>query len=776
MKLVPHTIRAKLILTVLPLLTILAIITVLLVTAYFKESTKAALEQQQLTLVALMASKLDDQFDSYRKVIVSLAKTVPVSSLNNPAALEHFLDSRPALREIFDNNVVIFTPEGVMLAETAQRPSRTGHDFSYRDYIAKTRSSWKPAISAPFRSQLPHAPPVVMFTAPVFDTAGRPVAIVGGSIDLYRPNLLGKLATTKIGKTGYFYLTDQQRTMIMHHDRERILKITAPPGVNKLYDRAIAGLEGAGETVDTQGIKMLIAYKRLASTGWILAAQLPSNEAYAPVVLAEQAGWGIALFALLFLGILITVSASRLLAPLQHLSARIAQISATEQMALLPVTTNDEIGRLSSSFNSLLMQLNTRERDLQTSRELYQFISDFSRDWIFWRVPSGEMLYISPAAEKITGYSVEELLADPLLTTSMVHPDDRSIWDEHLCQADSATSAESIEFRIITRRGEVRWLRHCCIPFLDAEGALIGVRGSNDDITDRKEVLLTLLESEERFRLIANVAHDAIIMTDQQQLITLWNPSAERLFGMSAEATRAMPLSTFIPGIVDALAQAGNIPAEGLRLEQLGRTATGAALMLELSLSYVHNLEGGGITVLLARDITERKMTEKRLEYTSSHDALTGLHNRAAFEYHRDRLDLEGPFPISVIIADLDDLKIVNDNLGHEAGDRLIIAAASLLVAPFRAQDIVARIGGDEFAMLLPGMDQTVASMKLERLRQRIALHNQLPDNPTLSLSLGMALANDSGQLTDALIQADQAMYADKFAKKGLDNSAQPDA
>lgn len=759
------TIKAKLLLAVLPAVTVLAIITVLLLTAYFRVSTKKTIEKQQYSLVALMASKLDDQFDIYRKAVRSFAKTVPQTDLDNPTALEQFLDSRQGIQEVFDNNVVIFTPDGKLLAEVAHRPSRTGQDFSYRDYIIKTRSTWQPTISAPFRSLLPHAPPVVMFTAPLFDATGTPVAIVGGSINLLRPNLLGKLASTRIGQSGYFYLTDQQRTMIMHPDLDRILKLTAQPGDNALYDRAIAGFEGAGETVNTQGVKMLIAFKRLASTGWILAAQVPSSEAYAPVILAEQVGWGIAAFALMFLTLLITVATSRLLAPLQSMSARILQIRNSEHMSLLPVTTNDEIGRLSTSFNSLLMQLHARERDLQNSRELYQFISDFSGDWIFWRMPSGEMLYISPAAEKISGYSVEELLADPQLTSSIVHPDDRCIWNDHLCQAGAADHSENIEFRIITKQGTVRWLRHNCTPILDAEGSLVGVRGSNDDITERKEALLTLQESEQRFRLIAKAAHDAIIMADHQQRITLWNPSAERLFEMPSETACSMSLSSFIPGLFDAIDQAGGVGAEGLRLELLGQTAGGTAIMLELSLSSAQ-IAGESYTLLLTRNITERKMNEQQLKYLSLHDALTGLYNRAGFEYHRELLDAEGPFPVAVVMTDLDGLKAVNDQSGHEAGDRMIAAAAQLLKAPFRAQDIVARLGGDEFALLLPGMEENVAHAKLERLRQRIALHAELPDAPPVSLSLGMALANGPGQLNEALNQADQQMYTEKQAKK----------
>lgn len=760
-----QSIRTKLMLSILPAIAVLTIITVLILTSYFRWSTRNAIERQQYSLATLMANKLDDQFELYRKTTISFAKSLTHAPLDNPVALERILDAESELKEIFDNNIVIFSPDGRMLAETAQRPSRTGQDFSYRDYITKTRKNWQPAISSPFKSQLRNTPPVVMFTAPVVNQAGIPIAIAGCSINLLRPNLLGRLADTKIGENGYFYLLDQDRTVIMHPDRQRLLKISAAPGVNPLLDRAIAGFEGAGETVNARGTAMLVAYKRLASTNWILAAQIPASEAYASVRQAEGVGWGIALFALFLLGLLITLSTARLLAPLQNLSAQITRISSADQAGLLTIATHDEIGQLGTSFNSLLMQLQARERDLQNSRELYQFISDFSRDWIFWSTPQGQMLYISPAAEQITGYRVDELMADPSLLSSMVHPDDRSIWEEHLCQLEHSENGSLFEFRIINKRGQIRWLRHHCTPIHDADGRLIGIRGSNDDITERQATLLTLQESEERFRLIANAAHDAIVMLDQQHTIRHWNPSAERLFGMPSDSALNMPVASFIPGLQEAIGHHGDAPHEGLRLELLGQTAKGTALMLEISLSRAR-IAGEIATILLVRDITERKLIEQRLQFASLHDSLTGLYNRTAYDYHREQLDAEGPFPVSVIVADLDGLKEANDRWGHDAGDRLICAAAELLTTPFRTQDIVARIGGDEFVMLLPGMGEAVVEMKLERLHQRIEQYNAMAEDLPVSLSLGVAIATEPNQLTDAIGRADQQMYANKAAKK----------
>jgi diguanylate cyclase (GGDEF)-like protein/PAS domain S-box-containing protein len=761
------SIKFKLLLAIIPILALLGFVTTALVSAYVRSSFIHDLEKQQFTLVTLMAQKLDDQFGAYQKTLASFSKNLPPALLDNPKALEQYIDDRPALSEIFDNNVVVFDPVGVVLAETAQRPSRTGAVFTFGNYIPETSKLAKPLISRPFESKLPNHPPVVMFTAPVFDRNGKVVAVVGGSINLLRPNLLGKLATTKIGVGGYFYLSDLNRTMIMHPDQARMLKRAFAQGKNSLYDKALAGFEGAGETTSVADVAMLAAFKRLKSVNWLLVAQIPVAEAYRSVNTAQSLTWGITAIALLFLGTLTIIAASRMLAPLQSLTAQVALIGHGDGHRLVKVDSNDEISTLAAAFNNLMYQLDAREQDLRTSRELFQFISDFSQDWIFWRVPDGAMLYISPAAEKITGYSINELMYEPELAFSMIHPDDRELFEQYVCKVEQGQENNSIEFRIISKSGQVRWLRHFCSSICDADGVLLGVRGTNRDITERKLALLSLKENEEQFRLIASTAHDAIIMADPQQLISFWNQAAETLFGAESASVIGTPLATFVPGLVDAVHQAESGADSGLTLEISGCHQAGHLITVELAYSQA-KLSGAPVTVVVARDITERKQTEDRLRFISSHDALTGLNNRTAFEYYVAQLDTEGPFPVAVIMADLDGLKKINDTQGHEAGDRLIQAAADLLSSSFRTNDIVARIGGDEFAVLLPGIPEDAAYNNYERLQRRIDLFSELPENPTVSLSCGMTQVTEAGQLADAIKQADQLMYQQKFARKRL--------
>jgi diguanylate cyclase (GGDEF)-like protein len=177
--------------------------------------------------------------------------------------------------------------------------------------------------------------------------------------------------------------------------------------------------------------------------------------------------------------------------------------------------------------------------------------------------------------------------------------------------------------------------------------------------------------------------------------------------------------------------------------------------------------------LVMLRDVTQRKRAEKRLEYASSHDALTGLYNRAYFENEFGRIvSAGGPFPVSVVMVDVDGMKAANDTQGHDAGDALLRRAAAVLAATFRARDVVARIGGDEFAVLLPGADASGAEKALARVRDNLFVHNSKYRGPSLSLSVGVATGDEGCHLADIMREADNRMYQEKQAKKAAARNA----
>ena len=176
------------------------------------------------------------------------------------------------------------------------------------------------------------------------------------------------------------------------------------------------------------------------------------------------------------------------------------------------------------------------------------------------------------------------------------------------------------------------------------------------------------------------------------------------------------------------------------------------------------NLAGA---VHVARDVTKRREMEDRLRYLSTHDEMTKLYNRAFFEAEVEQLEKGRVAPLSVVIADLDGLKETNDRFGHDVGDGLIRAAADLLREIFRAGDAIARIGGDEFAVILKGVGEELLATIMERARQMLEEGgHQSEHGLKVRFSLGSATTGVPARLQDAIREADMAMYENKKARK----------
>jgi diguanylate cyclase (GGDEF)-like protein/PAS domain S-box-containing protein len=159
-------------------------------------------------------------------------------------------------------------------------------------------------------------------------------------------------------------------------------------------------------------------------------------------------------------------------------------------------------------------------------------------------------------------------------------------------------------------------------------------------------------------------------------------------------------------------------------------------------------------------DIQARKVAEIKLQHLSMHDALTGLYNRSYFEESIERLERGRHYPISILMADVDQLKTTNDRRGHSAGDDMLKRVAQVLTIAFRAEDVVARIGGDEFAVLLPDTSVKAAEVALVRLQDILQEHNTnyFTEDP-LHLSIGISTAENGESLIETLKEADTAMY-----------------
>lgn len=159
----------------------------------------------------------------------------------------------------------------------------------------------------------------------------------------------------------------------------------------------------------------------------------------------------------------------------------------------------------------------------------------------------------------------------------------------------------------------------------------------------------------------------------------------------------------------------------------------------------------GEMCYVIVSDITERKQAEEELRHLSTHDALTGLYNHNFFFEEMARLERGREFPVSIVMTDVDHLKETNDQEGHASGDALLKRIAQVLTAAFRVEDVVARIGGDEFAVLLPDTDSASAKVSMQRVRQAIQENNAAHIDPPIRLSLGVSTAESPMPLSVVL-------------------------
>ncbi len=279
-----------------------------------------------------------------------------------------------------------------------------------------------------------------------------------------------------------------------------------------------------------------------------------------------------------------------------------------------------------------------------------------------------------------------------------------------------------------------------------------------------------LRESEEKFRLLFETANDGILLIDRLQVIDC-NRRAAEIFGLELSQLKGSSMKRFIPPVqmdgrntFNLLKENGDRVLEGEpMLFEVGLCkADGSPIDVEISLNRIQ-LQGQNLVQVLVRDVTDRKEMEEWLRYLNLHDKPTGLYNRNYFEEEMERMQSGRFDPVGIVVCDVDGLKLVNDHLGHQAGDSLLAAVADILNGCFRTSDVVARIGGDEFAVLLPKCTAEVVEVACQRIKDNVKSSRLLTPPVPISLSIGWAVKQHSNQnMEDVFKEADNNMYREK--------------
>lgn len=363
---------------------------------------------------------------------------------------------------------------------------------------------------------------------------------------------------------------------------------------------------------------------------------------------------------------------------------------------------------------------------------------------------------------------------------SFIHADDVPKVLKAYEAALNETFVFSMDFRIRRQRsGELRHIRSFARVMRDDAGVAVRAVGMNFDITDHKELAEALFEEKERLRITLHSIGDSVITTDAEARVAFMNPVAEEMTGWPAAEAAGRPLGEVFR-IVDEITGAPFTDPVAACLAHMRpyHLDDGAVLIardgerrnVRDSAAPVRATSGDVIgAVLVFQDVTKARSLQQALEHSATHDGLTGLPNRTAFERDlqvaREATARKREHVLCFI--DLDRFKIVNDDAGHAAGDALLRDVANLLRRACRADDVAARLGGDEFALLLHdcgvGDGERLAQRFLKNLADLRFTWNDRAYQ--IGASIGLTLIATDAPPTDELMsQADIACYTAKFA------------
>ncbi len=384
----------------------------------------------------------------------------------------------------------------------------------------------------------------------------------------------------------------------------------------------------------------------------------------------------------------------------------------------------------------------------------------------------GHFRHLSEKVREVLGFGPEELLGR---TPFDLMPAEEGARLRRWWAYQAGQPFRNLEHRVLTRGGRGVWQRVNGVPVHDETGALTGYRGMATDITRERHERDRLRDREMHLKALLEAAPDPIIAVDEDGRVRSFNRAAETVFGYAAHEIMGQPVGWLMPESEAARHQddinrylgTGEPQVIGQGREAEAQRKDGTVFPVHLTVTDT-GLETPRLFIGVVRDITQRQALEQELRRLAHSDPLTGCANRRAFEQMLEaelaRADRYGP-PTALLLMDLDHFKLVNDRYGHPGGDAALSGFVATVSGVLRPSDRMARLGGEEFALLAPETDEAGALTLAERLRQRVMTHPVAfaGQHIALTVSVGVAVRTAGGVAADTFLgQADEVLYRAK--------------
>jgi diguanylate cyclase (GGDEF)-like protein/PAS domain S-box-containing protein len=531
------------------LLTTLGITTAAL---YFvKRNMQAGIAHEEFERISAIADAVDQKFLSRRTLLRTFGDSLAARQRLGTESLQDFVMQHQSLKEAFAN-VALADVSGQLVAGINGAQAIGSINIKDREYFLRTVATKTGVISRPYRNRL-NGLAQVAITEPVLDARGEVAYVISGAINLSEQNFLGELANVKFGNSGYMFIINTDGIVVDHPDKSRILqRADADGGRNPATERAIAGFEGTVEAVDHVGVRGLYAFKRLNQTDWVLGCIYPRDEAFAQIEQIERFTWAGALLLTVLVGGLSFMVVRSQLAPLSRLHGHMEVSRAVSNyVPLKELPPKDEIGDLSHTFDSLMLERQRSQEQLRSSERNLREILTHAADAFVSIDRFGRITEWNRQAEATFGWKREEALGQAL--TELILPP--GMPQDHLLDMQSfapkgrAPAANArIEVQTLHRDGR-RIPVELSVAAVDMGGHYV-VHAFLRDITERKAAGEKLAASERFLRDVTDNLPAVVGYFDRDQRCLFGNKAGLAVRGKTQADIGTMTMRESLPRAV----------------------------------------------------------------------------------------------------------------------------------------------------------------------------------------------------------------------------------
>ena len=435
----------------------------------------------------------------------------------------------------------------------------------------------------------------------------------------------------------------------------------------------------------------------------------------------------------------------------------------------------DNEENLLNEFKELIethLELIDKNSKLKDKEEKLSITLQSIGDAVITTTPQGTINRMNKKAEKLTGWKYEKAKSKKLKKVFNIF--NANTGEQAKDPVEKVMESGEIEglandTTLIAKDGTRRQIADSASPIREDNGKLLGIILVFRDVTEKYEMEQKIKEENKWLSALYNNTEDPIVKLDKNHCVIDINYAFKKKFGYRKNEIEGMNLDEILTknkeesndkDLTNKLVRGEEVKKEVTRYDKVGNSieciVQGNPVIVD------SEMIGAYVTY---NDITERKKQEEEVRYVSFHDNLTDLYNREFLETEIERFNVERQLPLSMIMIDLNGLKMINDTYGHKIGDKLLIKTAEMLNNIFRKEDIIARWGGDEFVILLNQTAEEVTIKLANRIKKlevevKVSKSEKIP----LSIAVGYSVKNDkTSDIHNLFQEAEDMMYRDKL-------------